>query len=174
MKFDIIKEIVDHIRYFMDISEYGVTLNNEIEKRIPEIVDREEPSLDDFSYLERVKFELSILQMDSMKAASRIRLLYQICISGKMELNLSDEMKKVLDSIVADNTFDFAFYKNTDGRMSFRDKEFEDFISKSCELRVSGESLKEMQQSLKDSFKGYSSRKNMNTDGNKETNTVGH
>lgn len=171
MSFDVKKELFDHIRYFMDISDYGVLLNKEIEDKIPEIIEKEEPLVDDFSYLERARFDLSILQMDLTKSASRIRLLYQISISDNIDMDLPDEFKRVLDSIVSNNTFDFAFCKEGN-RMVFRDKEFDEFVGESCKKMFSEESLKEMQQSLKESFNGYSLRKKKMEDGNKKTNTV--
>lgn len=171
-KFDLNIELDNHLKYYKSLIKGSDTIGLSIEEKVNSIIDKKEKEdkidKDDFVFIDSENLKLSIIQTDIIKVVSRIKLLYQLSFGLNIELSLSDNDKKIVESIVYSGG-DFVFHEVSD-KLMFIDNDLENTITGNSYNKISKADLNVMYNELKKQFDFYNSKKGGLSDGkSKET-----
>lgn len=155
-----LQELKNHIRYMDDSGREQDKIAEEMESKTSEIIHKKESDgkldIEDFVFLEKKSFKTNVIQLDLVRVASRIRLLFQIGESEgwDVESMLPVEQRMILKSTI-DLDNDFSFMKKGE-RMVYKNEEMNGMIDSSARLRVKEEDLENRYASLKEQFDRFS------------------
>lgn len=128
----LLNEIDRHMVYFKALNRKMDALSTDIEKTTKDVLrtadEGEKPSRDAFVSMNQMSSTINVVQMELVKTASRVALLFQIAVSS----NLQDEIKKrpdygMMERVAGD--YENLFIKEEDG-LVFADKVMEEALMK--------------------------------------------
>lgn len=128
----LLSEIDRHMGYFKALNRKMDNLSTDIEKTTKDILrtadEGEKPSRDAFVEMNQMSSTINVVQMELVKTASRVALLFQMAVSE----GLQDEIKKrpdygMMERVAGD--YENLFIKEEDG-LVFADKVMEEALMK--------------------------------------------
>lgn len=153
-------ELKNHIRYFDQCVKEQDALSKDSTDKAEEIIKKKQKdgtlSKADFVVLEENGFKANAIQMDLVKVSSRIRLLFQIGVSEKFDVEkmLGAEQRLILKQIL-DLDADFLMMESDGGRMEYRSDEMRQEIENMCEGRVKEDELEDRYNTLYSKYSDY-------------------
>lgn len=158
-------ELKNHIRYFDQCVKEQDALSKDSTGKVEEIIKKKqgdgELSKADFVVLEENGFKANAIQMDLVKVSSRIRLLFQLGVGEKFDVEkmLGAEQRLILKQIL-DLDADFLMMESEGGRMEYRSDEMKQEIENMCEGRVKEDELEDRYNALYKKYFDYNAMVN--------------